>query len=220
MKFNNAQITGNYAEVPQTNPLRWTNLFKEADGSFTRESKKWKCKDFLNELVSKYQGNRTSIYGYDAGPMRVNDEGVYVYLEHIIKMDVYQGNLRSINNWAASVGMPAMEILGEYEGGLVVLLPRKYFDSTYSISFLSYFIRVANVSEVVSDWDKHPTKAVDNPFGSYWDKAMKYPFKAPIEGYWYYAMKAHTNLEKPNTGTVHDNGVNSWLNYLTLDGVI
>jgi hypothetical protein len=225
MKFTNSPIPGTYAEVPQTNPLRWANLYKEGTDEtgdlFSYQSKVWKCKDFLNEFVSLYHGHSCVIYGFDASTMKTNEEGIYVHLTNLLNVASFIENIKSINSWAEEQGFPAVELTPVDGTSVIALLPRKYFDCTYSISFLSYWIRVANVTMTIDDWEKHPTKPVDNPFGEYFDKAIEQGFKPPIDGYWFYLMKDHTNLEEPKSiKAIHDNGVHSWFNCLTLDEVI
>lgn len=219
MKFNNKQITGTYAEIGQTNPLRWTNLFREEDGSFTRQSFKWKCKDFLNEIVSKGKGNKTCVYGYECWSWKVNPEGEWMLLEHIVDKKVFLENLGSINKWVEASGYPPVEFLDEEE--LVIMVPRKYFENTYSISFISYFIRVANCQAVVKDWNDHPTKSIDNPFGpTHYPTVMKQGVKPPVPDYWYYIGKKNTALGVPDSYSVHNNGVNGWLTACMMDGIV
>lgn len=216
IKFNNAIPSGSYAEIPQTNNLRWVNCFKEEDGTITHESKLWKCKDFLNEVVSRYQGNKTQIYGYDAGSMRFNDDGVWLRLKFIDNMDVFKKNLGSISTLPGYVDFDVYDC----EEGLMLFVPKWYFENTYRISILTYLIRVSNVDKEITDWTNHPTKPVDNPSPKFHDAIIKRGFVEPIKDHWYYVGKAYTDLKKPNTGTVHNCGMDGWMKAAKADGII
>ena len=218
IQFTNDIPSGSYAEVPQTNPLRWVNLFRNEDGSFTHTSKRWKCKDFMNEIVRKFQGQNSQIYGFNSQDIATNEDGVWLRLLHLVNKDAFIKNLRSINSWASKCGYPPVDLedLPSAEE-VIIRIPRKYFENTYSISFLTYFIRVANVDEVVQDWAKHPTKNIDCPFESHWDTALKQGFAPPVEGYWYYMGKKYTDLKNPMTSTVHDCGVDAWLTAVQME---
>lgn len=206
-----------YAEVGQSNPLRWTCLhLDKQEGSsrtFSEQSKQWKCKDFLNEIVAKYHGHLLGCYGFTADSVQTNDEGVYVKLTNIVDKDVYRQNIGSINTLAAAQGFPQLELL-EIEDGFVVLLPRAYFDTTYPISLLTYLMRVANVGTVVSDvsWLEHPTKSVDNPFASVYAQVLKQGFATPdnVGGSYYYYGEKHDYSKKPQVSMVHNCGVSQW----------
>jgi hypothetical protein len=202
-----------YAEVGQTNPLRWECLYKESEGVFSKQSKLWKCKDFLNEIVAKYHGHLLGCYGFTADSVQTNEEGVYVLLTNIVDKDVYRQNIGSINSLAAAQGFPTIELIDADEG-FVCLLPRKYFETTYPVSLLTYLMRVANTGTVVTDalWLEHPTKSIDNPFASVYAEVMKQGFKTPdnVGNSYYYYGKSHDYSKKPKVEMVHNCGVAQW----------
>ncbi len=221
MKFTNKhQSNVAYCETGQSNPLRWAVLHR-SDKGFAYQSGLFKCTDYLNDLVSKYEGHDSCVYGFDTKPMTLNEEGVYLHLTNIINTDVFADNIASLNEWFAKSGFPPIQFedLDSVLKSAVVLIPRRYFKSTYSISFASYFIRVANVATVVSDWSIHPTKPLDNPFGQYYNAAMKQGIKPPNDN-WYYYMKNYTTYPPTNFMYVHDAGVKQWLNCLSLEGAL
>lgn len=219
----NIQITAykgphtSYAEVGQTNPLRWVCLHKElseGDGMcFSEQSKPWKCKDFLNEIVAKYHGDLLGCYGFTADSVQTNEEGVWVRLFHIANPEAYTANIGSINALAAAQGFPELELF-DYEGGFVVLLPRQYFNTTYPISLLTYLMRVANTDTVVTDttWMEHPTKSIDNPFAGVYADVMAQGFTTPdnVGNSYYYYGKNHDYSKKPQVQMVHNCGVSQW----------
>ena len=49
--LNLEKWNGSYCEIGQTNPLRWQNLKPVSEGVYEAVSHKWKCKDFMNEVV-------------------------------------------------------------------------------------------------------------------------------------------------------------------------
>ena len=210
-----------YAEVGQTNKLRFVCLHRAEDGTYSEQSLEFKCKDFFNEIVAKYHGHLLGCYGFTADSIEVNEEGVWIELRHIVNQEVYQQNIGSINSLIARDGLPQLELL-PYKDGFVCLLPRQFFDNTYLISFLTYLMRVANVQEVVQDptWREHPTRAIDCPFVSMFDVVMNRGFKTPVTSAasYYYAGHAHNYKAKPAVHLVHNNGVLSWNSLLKAEG--
>lgn len=215
-KFKNSIPDGSYAEVGQTNQLRWVNMFKEEDGSFSYQSCKWKCKDFLNENVRKYQGEVSAIYGYDTTNMKQNDEGMWFHLLYIHDVGVFKKNLGSISKLK---GYEPIEV-HDYKGDLILFIPRYYFENTYRISVLTYLIRVCNVTEVITDWKNHPTKSIDNTSPTYHDRIIDRGFVEPVKGYWYYVGKMHSPQKKPQTSTVHNCGMNAWMAAADKEGLL
>lgn len=218
MKFANKLLEAYYNEIPQSNPIRWAILHRE-DGCLSYQSALFKCKDFFNEFVSKYHGFDFRVYNFDAGKMKINEEGLYVRVSGLIDFTMFLKNIRSINSLCEAKGYPPIimyEVEDLKDDEAVLLIPRKYFDSTYSISWLTYFIRVSNVNMEITDWTKHPTKPVDNPFAKFFDKAWEQGVTPPIDS-WFYAMKKNTTLKSPDSYTVHDNGVYNWFYFMELE---
>lgn len=214
-----------YAEVGQTNQLRWICLFREADSTdtslvFSEQTKQWKCKDFLNEIVAKLHGHLLGCYGFTADSVQTNDEGVWVKLLNIHNKDAYRANIGSINELARAQGF-ADVTLHEIEDGFVALLPRQYFDSTYSVSLLTYLMRVSNVPHAISDktFKEHPTKSIDNPFPAVYNQVLEQGFTTPnnVGGSYYYYGRKHDYSKKPQVMMVHNCGVAQWTNTLNAE---
>lgn len=218
-KFNNVRHNhneGSYSEIPQNNKLRWTILFKEKDGSFTPTSKEFKCKDFLNDAVAKYEGHAFKIYQFDWRGTDINDEGLYLKLSNIVDAKSFVQNIGSIKNVK---GYGEELILEQHDAStFICFIPRSYFRSTYTVSLLAYLIRVSNVDCVIEDWIKHPTKSADNPFGSKHDKIVGGGLTPPLP-YAVYCGKSKTTvkdvMEKTSYGEgnykIHDNGCAAWM---------
>lgn len=211
-----------YAEVGQTNKLRWINLFREGSKDydvsskelkFSEQSKQWKCKDFLNECVAARHGHILGCYGFTADSVKTNDEGIWVKLLNIADKECYKANIGTINELAVAQGFPTLELL-EIEEGFVCLIPAAYLETTYPVSLLTYLMRVSNVPSVITDktFMEHPTKAVDNPFPSVYAQVLKQGFKTPENvgnSYYYYGCK-HDYSKKPAVMMVHNCGVSQW----------
>ena len=222
MKINKTYPRVQYSEMPQNNPLRFTILFKNEDGTFDTQSSEFKCKDFFNEVVAAYHGQPLGAYSFETKGMKLQDEGVWVLLTHIIKMDSFVQNIGSINRLAAGDGMPAVSLLHAADGACVALLPRSYFDNTYLISFLSYLIRVANTEDINPDptWKTHSTLEIDCPFRNVFHKVMARGFKSPDIKSFYYAGKKHDHKQKLTSSyIVHNNGVASWTALMMAEGL-
>lgn len=207
-----------YAEVGQTNQLRWINLYRESelgakDLVLSEQSRQWKCKDFLNECVAARHGHILGCYGFTADSVKTNDEGIWVKLINIHDKESYRQNVGSINALATAQGFPAIELL-EIEEGFVALIPTAYLESTYPVSLLTYLMRVSNVPNVISDksFMEHPTKAIDNPFPSVYAQVLKQGFKTPenVGGSYYYYGCKHDYSKKPMVFMVHNCGVSQW----------
>lgn len=202
---------GAYSEIPQSNGLRWKVLFKEADGSFTPTSKEFKCKDFLNDVVAKYEGRAFEIYQFDWRGTDINEDGVWLSLHNIVDPKVFVENIGSIKKVK---GYGEELILEQHNNDtFVCFIPRSYFRSTYTISLLSYLIRVSNVDRAITDWLNHPTKSADNPFGNKHDVIVEGGMEPPLP-YSVYGGKNKTTVEDMLRGgsfyTLHDNGCAAW----------
>lgn len=220
MKIIPVGYQSHYNEIPQSNPLRWVILHREMADLFTAQSSEFKCKDFFNEFVAKYSGHDTSIYGFNAGAMKVNDDFLYVQLLHIADLEVYKKNIGSINALAAKNDMPPVELIIE-DAIVVAVIPRAYFKSTWLISLLTYLMRVANVKAVVEDpeWKTHPSKGADNPFSNYYDRILARGFAVPdIATSFYFVGNSIDYKAKPQVHFVHNNGCRNWMEMLQVEG--
>lgn len=212
-----------YTESGQSNPLRWTMLHRVDRETFQAQTAEFRCKDYFNECTALYNGHvPQSIYGFTAAGLKLNEEGVYVLLRNIAHKAHYKANIGSINKLGAAQGFPEIELM-EHETGYIALIPRKYFDSTWLTSLVTYLMRVANVKETVADptWMEHPTKNIDNPFGhDMYEKILKRGFKTPEAAKSYYFAGLTWDYTKANFPPeyVHNNGCRSWATQLQAVG--
>lgn len=218
IKPNNNHIA--LGEVGQTNPLRWVILHKEPDGPgsetvYQEETPEFKCKDFFNEVLAKYHGHKLSIYGFNAGELSLNEEGVYVLLKNIHDMEVFTKNIGLVSTYAEKFGGTKLSLEPIDDTNAVMLLPRWYFQNTFYISLLTYLIRISNVTQEIKDetFMEHPSKAIDNPFSAVYREAVAHGFsKMPVDTFFYVGEGDY--YTKPSSGYVHNCGVNGWIGAL------
>ena len=171
-------------EIGQINPLRWNILFKEEDGSFTSQTGVFKCKDYLNDAVAWYNGVKVAVYGMNFNNIKLNEEGVYLHLTGLNYKKALLNNLEIISKEGEANGLPALSFEGEAKN-ILLFVPREYFRNTYTISFLSYCIRISHCGKLFTAFEdviaNEAYKDVDNPFRKYYSKVMASKFQAPIK---------------------------------------
>lgn len=211
-----------YSEINQANPLRWEILYREDEVTFTSQSGLIRCKDFFNELTRKYcSGQDSYIYMFDTASVKLNGEGVYFRLHNIVNMDVFEKNLETTVN----VGLDAdLHVVNEQLDNKTSLLfvPVYYFTNTYLTSLVSYVIRICNVDTEVGTFSD-AVKATNDVALMSDGKALaiKWGFDIPekYQDYWYYLGKEYNSKKQPtpdSAGMVHNNGVQSWSQYVTI----
>ena len=222
-KFAKA-IARKYSEISQPNPLRWEVLWKDEVGTFHPQTGKMKCKDFFNDLVSKIMvGKEVAIYGFDTSTCKINDEGVWFRLSKVDNPELFIDNAnKTINN----------KLLEQYGGDVLVSLfklprkrvlvfiPKKLFTSTYTVSLVTYVLRLCNYGETLHNFEHaisqsvacSTDQAIHNKGRSL---ALMWGFKVPVkyENYWYFNGDGYNSVVNPNpsyAGVIHNNGVMSW----------
>lgn len=228
MKFLNEILIPNpsYTEVGQSNPLRYVFLYRDDNGDFTHTSGEFKCKDYFNEVVSALRGGGGNVYNMDYASTKRNEGVTYVRLLNIINRDVFFSNLVKVNERLVADGFPEFVMEPGVESKDAVLsLPDDLFRTTWTTSLLWYLIRVSNVAGRITNWVAHPTKSIDNPFGSYYTKVMEQGFKPPRANYWYFTepscQQDATKMDKRQHGptyNVHNNGCAGWMSALEVFG--
>lgn len=211
-----------YGENPQSNPLRWTILHKEGEKEFVAQSWQFKCKDFFNDLVAKYLGFNLTVYCFNAGEVKLNDEGTYVFLDNITEQ--FEGNIDFINKYAAQWEKPPVEVIHKEKDTRIILIPRVYFENTFYISLVTYLIRISNITKQLTTLNGHPTQATDSPFNSYYNAVIKHGYgKLPVESWFFYNKEFdYTNKAKVEAAyyNVHNCGCGTWWTMLTAHGML
>ena len=180
-------------ESSQTNPIRY-HILHRVDDTYTDQSGEFKCKDYMNDIVAKYQGININPYGMDFAKIKVNDEGVYLLLTKLKHVDNLQAGLSMISTQTEKDGYPALQTTPVKEG-IVLFIDKAYFVSTYVISFLMSCVRLVHsettyesVEQLVTterkSYDAHGNSQ-DNPFGFYSKQMAKNMFKNPCISFTY-----------------------------------
>jgi hypothetical protein len=210
-----------YAEEGQTNPIRWTILSKNPDGSFTQESNVIRCKDFFNDYVYSYNtGKFFSIYSFSPNGYNMPKKGEPCYMEITGLTPSFVNNLDIFNEYLDKEGLPIVKSI-KSEKGLVIEIDPFYLQNTHHISLLSLAIRIINCDKELKTWEDikayRPTEYGD---AGKWDKVVKKGtfFKIPdhLKKYVWFVNKdynSETNSASYNLSSlVHNNGVLSWSN--------
>lgn len=211
-----------YAEIPQVNPLRWTILLRNEDGSFSPQSGLIKCKDFFNDLVGKYYGTSGAIYGFDTKSIKVNDDGVWFLLTHVHKN--FQQNLHDFLNPLLN------DVFGEglhpeyvENGGIVLKIPKTIFSNTYYVSLVTFLIRVCSMNYLHKDLEdvfhnpNNPCRKDESQITDVYKRISKWGFNLPedLKKYWFYCgpdlnSETHPDIARTQISVLHNNGIMSW----------
>jgi hypothetical protein len=220
--------TGSYSEIGQTNPLRWQNLCPLADGAYEVVSHKWKCKDFMNEVVTSFHTKREfSIYGFNVNYNKFFSEGqadLPILLHNVLPG--WEANMQVVNDYLDSQDCMTLD-WEKFEGGkYVITIPGLYLMNTLFMSQVTLFIRLANTTkDYASDKDYQSTlqdmcndsinKQDTNNLAQCFKKPLKDFSKALQDYIWYYDparnLKHDAGLSTPiQTSLMHNCGVVSW----------
>lgn len=208
-----------YSEIGQTNPLRWQNLKPVADG-YEVVSHKWKCKDFMNEVVTSFHTGRDfSIYGFNVKHKEFfspNQLTLPILLHNVLPS--WRANMDVVNDFLLEQGFPAVECI-QVEDKWIVELHTIYLANTMFMSQVTLFIRLANTEGVygtINDMCSDPLNKQDQPnLNACLKKPMK-DFPEKLYNYlWYYDDERNLKRDASPTVTVqtslmHNCGVVSW----------
>lgn len=210
-----------YAELVQTNPLKWRLMYKEEDGSLSSQSGLIICKDFFNDVVAwKHTQTAFRIYNFD-NRVKFNDEGMYIVLSHIADKKKFTKNiLKGINPQLKKDLGVSIEVFQQGRERVVVLLPHELWQSTYHISLVSMLIRLCNYNQAYACWEDFytpaaPINTIEYAFSSDAKEfTKKHGFCLPegVKDYWYFSRFGYTSkADKPiNSNIVHNNGASDW----------
>lgn len=213
--------TGSYAEIGQTNPIRWQNLKPVADGVYEVVSHKWKCKDFMNEVVTSFHTGRDfSIYGFQVKHKDFFAEGQsdLPILVHNL-LPGWQQNMEVVNDFLLDQGFPGVDIATMPGNKAIVVLPSIYLANTMFMSQVTLFIRLANTEAVYSTLQEMCNDKVNKQDQENLNACLKKPLKdfpAKLNDYlWYYNdsqfLKRDVDKSQPiQTSLMHNCGVVNW----------
>lgn len=210
----------NYAEIGQTNPLRWMNLKLVGPDTYEPVSKWWKCKDFMNEVVTSFHlGRDFSIYGFRVTHnefFNKDDVCLPLLLKNVSKS--FLVNMEVVNEHLLHEGYPAVEVY-PHDMGAFIKIPLEYLANTLFMSQVTLFIRLANTEEEYESIpnmlkDKHNrgdevnfNACLKKPLGSFPPNLSEY--------LWYYDDERNCHRDHPKdkniqTSLMHNCGVVSW----------
>jgi hypothetical protein len=212
------KFTGNveytYTESPQANSIRWQIYFRDGD-TFTAQTAAFKCKDYFNDICAKYNGSEVTAYGFDTSKMKLNPEGVYVIVTGISDCAKFMDNVDTCINKERPDDQITMELV---TGGILMFIPRYYFNQSYLISLATYLIRISNNQESFSSlkqaMESTTAKSDKAVVGKGIILAKTWGLVVPEEyqKYWSYYNSRYnnTNYVKPIGSMVHNCGVCNW----------
>jgi len=212
--------TQDYAEIGQTNPLRWMNLKLVGPDTYEPVSKWWKCKDFMNEVVTSFHlGRDFSIYGFQVNHSTFfNKEGTCLPLLLKGVSKSFLVNMEVVNEHLLHEGYPAVDIY-QHDVGAFIKIPLEYLANTLFMSQVTLFIRLANTEkeyDTLSDMvkDKH-NKGDEANFNACLKKPLS-SFPPKLGKYiWYYDSNRNCTYDFPadkniQTSLMHNCGVVNW----------
>ncbi len=213
---------GTYCEIGQTNPLRWQNLRLLEDGSYEAVSHKWKCKDFMNEVVTSYHTGRDfAIYGFQVKHkdfFGVDTESLPILLHNCLSG--FQNNMIRVNEMLSEDGMPDVIALPLGDGRFFIDIPSYYMANTLFMSQITLFIRLCNTEERYKTLQEMCNDKLNRQDQANLNACLKKPMKdfpAKLYDYiWYYDDERNLkNDESAKTSTiqtslVHNCGVVNW----------
>lgn len=207
-----------YSEASQNNPIRWQVFTRNGD-TFIPQTGKFMCKDYLNDVCAKYNGKNVYAYGLKNHDMKLNDDGIWLQLTGITKLEVLMHNIQCCINDENPEYPLTFE---EYKGTILAFVPRYYFNQTYLVSLLSYIIRISNGDKKFKDFKDALTskncQADPAIYGKGIQLALSWGFSVPEEfqKYWsYYSDSFNSALDNYEGSTIHNCGVMAWSKDMT-----
>lgn len=210
----------NYSEIGQTNPLRWMNLKLVGPDTYEPVSKWWKCKDFMNEVVTSFHLERSfSIYGFsvvNSTFFNMEDTTLPLLLKNVSKS--FLVNMEVVNEHLLNEGYPEIEVY-QHDLGAFIKIPLEYLANTLFMSQVTLFIRLANTEgeyESIPNMlkDKH-NRGDEVNFNACLKKPLgQFPLSLG-EYLWYYDDERNCRRDLPKdkniqTSLMHNCGVVNW----------
>jgi len=212
--------TGTYSEIGQTNLLRWQNLKLVGPDTYEPVSMWWKCKDFMNEVVTSYHlGRDFSIYGFKVVHNKFfnkEDKGIPLRLKGVCPG--FLGNMEVVNNYLLEEGYPEVRVVSLGEE-MFIHIPEEYLANTLFMSQVTLFIRLANTNKeyaTLQEMVKDPINVGDYENFTACLKKPLSKFPPSLGKYiWYYNDQFNCTYDHPKdlniqTSMMHNCGVVSW----------
>lgn len=209
-----------YAEIGQTNPLRWMNLKLVGPDTYEPVSKWWMCKDFMNEVVTSYTlGRDFQIYGFEVVNSKFfNKEDVCLPLLLKGVSKSFLVNMEVVNEHLLHEGYPEVGVY-QHDMGAFIKIPLEYLANTLFMSQVTLFIRLANTEGEHSSLANMVTDKVNSQDATNFNACLKKPlskFPPSLGEYlWYYDDERNCRRDHPKdkniqTSLMHNCGVVNW----------
>jgi len=210
-------------ETGQINPLRWSILYLEEDGSYENQTGEFKCKDYFNDVVAKYNGFVLNVHGMNFEHIKLNTEGVYVRLSRLKWHAQLKANLQLIRDNAVENGLPPLNF-SQDGAHILIFIPKVFFSSTYQISYLTYLIRMAHCDKVFTSIrslvEANPYTQVDNPLGRWREHVLRHGYKPAFGGWTFLGDSVQVTQENKTKWMycIHNAGCQATLTMLNIAG--
>lgn len=211
-----------YCEVGQQNPLRWYLLKETAPGEYQKVSERWKCKDFMNEVVVCWHTKKEySIYGFSTKNSMLNRGSDHLpfllELDEEVPFSVFENNIAVVNEYLIEHGLSPVFTAPWKENLAFLALPLDALDSTFYMSMYTLLVRAAHIPTAVDTYDKLYKAAYDQDKGLMATLKTKVPSEMPEEQKKYlvycndtYNIKRDDSDPSLSTSMIHNCGIQGW----------
>lgn len=212
-----------YAEIGQTNPIRWMNLKPVDKNTYEPVSHWWMCKDFMNDAITAKHLKKTySIYGFQCDPSTFYADGqktMPMLLKGILQS--FMNNLQVLNVHLKAIKFPTIKA-SSYEDKVFIELPEKYLDNTLFMSTITLYIRLCNTDTDYESLEDMLTDPVNRQDSVNFANTKTKPMNKLPEKYkpyiWCYGVSTNPGYScakdgstpKFMTSTMHNCGVVNW----------
>ena len=213
-----------YAEIGQANPLTWWTLKQTGPDEYTTVSSRWKCKDFMNEIVvCSHTKENFQIYGFSTSYDMINPESDHFPL--LVRITVpfgdFLANVHALNKYLADQGVDPIGVdtqTDESAEELLIKFPLKVLENTYFMSVYTLLLRLCNgpTWQTTEDLLKITKGEDKNLLQVALTKDMK-SFPAELNDYIVYysplcgLKKGEKAKQKGiSTGIIHNTGLMGW----------
>jgi hypothetical protein len=208
-----------YAEIGQTNPLRWMNLKPVSEDTYEPVSHWWMCKDFMNDAITaKWLKKKFSIYSFVCDPASFySDEQKTMPMLLKGVLPAFMSNLTVVNQYLKKIKFPTIKA-SSYEDMVFIELPEKYLDNTLFMSTITLYIRLANTEKDYDSLDNMAGDPINRQDTTNYAATKAKPMEKMPEKYkpyiWSYGTSYNCAKDGSSssfmTSTMHNCGVVNW----------
>lgn len=209
-----------YSEIDQDNPLRWYLLKEFSPGEYTKVSERWKCKDFMNEVVVCWNtGKKYYIYGFATNPDMLNKNADHLpfLLELSFDYATFENNISVVNDYLMEHGLAPVHVELWKDNLVFLALPLEALENTFNMSMYTLLVRSAHISDKVESWEELNKKAFSQDRKLLDTLKKKVPGTMPDTQKQYivycndtYNIKHGDTDPSLGTGMVHNCGIQGW----------